>query len=105
MHDITKIIEHIDRLKHIPKVDHRIVSISEDPHSSMADLAQVIRYEQVITANILKVAISSYFGLRRKVDTIQQATPIWGWIIFLPPSRHEFPPLPRILFGLLSITY
>jgi HD-like signal output (HDOD) protein len=78
MHDITKIIDHIDRLKPIPKVAHRIMSIAEDPLSSMADLAAVIKYDQAITANILKVANSPYFGLRRKVDSIQQAITYLG---------------------------
>jgi len=78
MHDIDKIIDHIDRLKPIPKLAHRIMSIADDPLSSMADLAAVIKYDQAITANILKVANSPYFGLRKKVDSIQQAITYLG---------------------------
>ena len=42
MRDITKIIEHVDRLKPIPKVAHKVLMIAEDPLSSMADLAAVM---------------------------------------------------------------
>jgi HD-like signal output (HDOD) protein len=78
MHDVTKIIDHIDRLKPIPKVANKIMSIAEDPLSSMADLAAVIQYDQAITANLLKVANSPYFGLRKKADSIQQAITYLG---------------------------
>jgi len=78
MRDITKIIEHVDRLKPIPKVAHKVLMIAEDPLSSMADLAAVIQYDQAITANILKVSNSPYFGLRKKVDSIQQAITYLG---------------------------
>lgn len=78
MHDIAKIIGQIDRLKPIPQVAHRIMSIAEDPRSSMGDLAKVVQYDQAITANILKVANSPYLGLRRKVDSIQQAITYLG---------------------------
>ena len=78
MTDIKKIIGEIDGLKPIPQVTHKILAIVDDPLSSMADLAEVILYDQAMTANILKMCNSAYFALPRKIDSIQQAITYLG---------------------------
>jgi putative nucleotidyltransferase with HDIG domain len=72
MHDITPVIKKIDRLKPIPPVANKIMSIVEDPESSLSDLSNVITYDSAVTANLLKVANSAYFGRPGKFDSIHQ---------------------------------
>ncbi len=73
MLDITSIIKKIDSLKPIPQVAHKIMSIVEDPESSLPDLSKVIEYDSAVTANLLKVANSAYFGRPGKFNSVHQA--------------------------------
>jgi putative nucleotidyltransferase with HDIG domain len=72
MHDITPVIRKIDSLTPIPQVASKIMSIVEDPESSLSDLSNVITYDSAVTANLLKVANSAYFGKPGKFDSIHQ---------------------------------
>jgi putative nucleotidyltransferase with HDIG domain len=73
MSNINSIIKKIDHLTPIPQVASKVMSIAEDPESSMSDLSNVIIYDTAVTANLLKVVNSAYFGLPEKVDSIHQA--------------------------------
>ncbi len=62
MKDVKSIIKKIDKLKPIPQVAHKIMSIIDDPNSSMSQLTEVISYDQALTANLLRVCNSAYVG-------------------------------------------
>jgi len=78
MKDIKSIIKKIDRLKPIPQVASKVMSIAQDPESSMADLSEIIVYDTALTANLLKIANSAYFGLPGKVDSVHHAIVYMG---------------------------
>jgi putative nucleotidyltransferase with HDIG domain len=73
MSDIKSIIKKIDGLKPIPQVASKVMSIAENPESSMNDLSNVIIYDTAVTANLLKMVNSAYFGLPEKFDSVHQA--------------------------------
>ena len=73
MSDIQSIIKKIDGLKPIPQIASKVMSIAEDPESSMNDLSNVIIYDTAVTANLLKMVNSAYFGLSEKFDSVHQA--------------------------------
>ena len=73
MKDVEKIIREINHLKPMPQVANKVMAIAQNPKSSMGQLAEVITYDHVLTANLLKTCNSSYFGLPRKVDSVHQA--------------------------------
>ncbi|MBW1729240.1 MAG: HDOD domain-containing protein [Deltaproteobacteria bacterium] len=73
MSSINSIIKKIERLTPIPQVTSKVMSIAEDPKSSMYDLSKVIIYDTAVTANLLKLINSAYFGLPEKVDSVHQA--------------------------------
>ncbi|MBW1681450.1 MAG: HDOD domain-containing protein [Deltaproteobacteria bacterium] len=72
------IIKNLDNLKPVPHVLDRLIRIAEDPDSSMADLGQVIEHDPALTANILKVCNSSFFGLSKRVESVRQAVNLLG---------------------------
>ncbi|RZB38361.1 MAG: hypothetical protein SRB2_00109 [Desulfobacteraceae bacterium Eth-SRB2] len=78
MSNLKSIIKKIDRLKPISQVATKVMSIAEDPESSMSDLSKVIIYDTAVTANLLKVANSAYFGLPEKVDSVHQGIVLMG---------------------------
>lgn len=76
--DVEKIILEINHLKPMPQVANKVMAIARNPKSSMQQLAEVITYDQVLTANLLKTCNSTYFGLPRKVDSVHQAIVFMG---------------------------
>ncbi len=78
MSDIKSIIKKIDTLKPVPQVVNKVMAIDQDPDSSMSDLSKVIVYDTAVTANLLKVANSAYFGMSGKIDSVHQAIVYMG---------------------------
>jgi len=73
MKDIKAIIQKIDKLKPMPQVAQKVMSIAQDPQSSMSDLSEIIIYDQALTANLLRVCNSALFGVPKEVESVQQA--------------------------------
>ncbi len=44
------------------------LEIVSNPDSSLTDIVDVIKYDQGMTANLLKTCNSSYFGLRKVIS-------------------------------------
>ena len=78
MTEIQQIVEQIDMLKPIPPVATQILALAEDPDSSMTHIAHLVQHDPALTANLLKLCNSSYFGLPRKVESVKDATVLMG---------------------------
>jgi putative nucleotidyltransferase with HDIG domain len=78
MKDIGDIVKKIDGLKPMPMVTRKVMAIAEDPQGSMSDLAEVIMYDQALTANILRLCNSAPFSLPVEVVSVQQAIAYLG---------------------------
>ena len=69
----SKIGKSLNRLPAFPATVHKVTSLINNPDSSLSELVDVIRLDQAITANILRMCNSAYFGLRHKVDNVHDA--------------------------------
>ena len=78
MTDIKKLIKKIDKLEPISRISQKVLSIIEDPESSASELSEIISYDQAVTANLLKMCNSSYFGLSRQIDSVHHAIVFLG---------------------------
>ncbi|MGD9044261.1 MAG: HDOD domain-containing protein [Desulfobacterales bacterium] len=78
MTNIEDIISTIDTLKPIPPVATQIMALAEDEDSSMSDISDLIVYDPSITASLLKICNSAYFGLARKVESVRDAITLLG---------------------------
>jgi putative nucleotidyltransferase with HDIG domain len=72
------ILDRIDQLAPIPPIATQIMTLAEDPESSLSEIADLIINDPAITANLLKTCNSAYFGLTRKVDSVQDAIALVG---------------------------
>lgn len=70
---ITSILEEIDHLKPVADVAGKVMALLDDPDCGTADLSEIICHEPGLTANVLKLANSSYFGLPGKIEDARQA--------------------------------
>jgi len=78
MTNIEDIISAIDTLKPIPPVATQIMVLAEDEDSSMSDISDLIAYDLSLTASLLKICNSAYFGLSRKVESVRDAITLLG---------------------------
>ena len=78
MTTIQELIKQIKNLKPIPAVANQLLIVVDNPDSSMEDIANVIQYDPVMTANVLKTCNSAYFGLKNPAESIKDAVNMLG---------------------------
>jgi putative nucleotidyltransferase with HDIG domain len=78
MSSFKDIVDRLDQLAPIPPIANQIMALAEDPDSSLSEIADLIINDPAITANLLKTCNSAYFGLTRKVDSVQDAIALVG---------------------------
>lgn len=78
MTNINDIINGIDSLNPIPPVATQIMALAEDENSSTSDIADLIMHDPSITASLLKICNSAFFGLPCKVGSVRDAITLLG---------------------------
>lgn len=63
----------------IPQAAAKILAMLDNPNTSTDEIGAILRYDAGLTANILKLTNSSYFGLPSKVASVRQALVLLGW--------------------------
>lgn len=66
------------KLGSLPIIFHRLVDVVNDSRSSAMDVAEVIGNDTDLSARLLRVVNSAFYGLSSKVDTISRAVAILG---------------------------
>lgn len=72
----------VDRLKDIPTlptVVQKIISIVDSPDTSASDLNKAISTDQALSAKVLKLVNSAFYGFPKKIETLQHAIVILGF--------------------------
>ena len=77
--DPQKIIDKIDDLPTLPRTVLKITELVNDPKSSARDLAGVITDDQVLTARLLKLVNSSFYGFPQRISTVTGAIVLLGF--------------------------
>ena len=77
--DPKKIIAKIDDLPTLPRTVLKITELVNDPKSSAEDIARVITDDQVLTARLLKLVNSSFYGLPQRISTVTGAIVLLGF--------------------------
>ena len=77
--DPQKIIDKIDDLPTLPRTVLKITELVNDPKSSARDLARVITDDQVLTARLLKLVNSSFYGFPQRISTVTAAIVLLGF--------------------------
>jgi putative nucleotidyltransferase with HDIG domain len=63
----------------LPDVVHKILAITGDPRASTRALTEVIERDPALSANLLKLVNSAYFGYSRKVHAVHDAAVLVGY--------------------------
>lgn len=75
LEEVLLLIEHIPPF---PKVAQRVMDLLTDPNTTASQLAEVIQFDAAITANVLKICNAAYFGLPRKVSSLDEGLVVIG---------------------------
>lgn len=78
---MSRVEEVLMMVKHVPpfpKVAQRVMDLLENPDTTAAQLAEVIQFDSAITANVLKICNAAYFGLPRKVSSLDEGLVVIG---------------------------
>lgn len=76
---IREMIGEIDDLPTLPAVVTRIVGMVEDPSNSAEDINALISQDPSLTAKILKLVNSAFYGFSRRISTVTEAVVILGF--------------------------
>ncbi len=76
--EIEKIINGIECLKPVSNASNRIMDIISNPNSSLEDIVHIVKYDQGMTANLLKTCNSAFFSLNREIVSLKQAIAYLG---------------------------
>lgn len=75
---IDQIIGHIETLPRLPDTTVRLVRVISDPTSSLDQIVETIRFDQAVTAEVLRRCNSAATGLTRKVTSIEDSIRFLG---------------------------
>lgn len=79
MTDVKKVINDISDLPTLPDVVAKLNRMISDPRTSAADINDVISRDLALSAKILKLVNSPYYGFSRRITTITYAVVILGF--------------------------
>jgi len=94
----------LDRVKKLPTLSAttaRLAGLIRDEDSNAADFERVIRPDLALTANLLRLVNSAYFGLRCRAESVRQAVTLLGLkrTFEVAASAAFAPAIPRRLPG------
>jgi len=76
---LRKATESVLNLPTLPLVASRMLQMVDDPNVSAGSLGKALSEDQVLTARILKLANSSYYGFPRRISTVNLAVVVLGF--------------------------
>lgn len=63
----------------MPDTSAKLLTMLKDSETSAVQIENVLKYDPGLTANILKLTNSAYFGIPSKVSSVKQAVVLLGW--------------------------
>ena len=96
--DYSELLAKLQDIPTLPVVAMKVNELINDPNSSSADIAEVLKKDQVLTAKILRLVNSSYYAIPGGVADVQRALAFLGFntLAQLVLSLSVFSRLPRI---------
>ena len=77
--ELDLLIQEIAELRPLPTVALRVLEIAESEHFSAHELAQAIGTDAALTAKMLRLANSAYYGFPRRISTVRDAVVLLGF--------------------------
>jgi len=75
---LEKLIDKSGKLGSLPAIVYRVFEVMDDPKSTAAQIGKVINDDPALTARLLKLVNSPFYGFSAKVDTVYRAVALIG---------------------------
>ncbi|MCK4841926.1 MAG: HDOD domain-containing protein [Methylococcales bacterium] len=75
---MNQLFTQVHNVPQVPKVVQILINQFNDPNVDMKDIARNVEKEQVISLKVLRLVNSAYFGLSKKVASIEKAVVVLG---------------------------
>lgn len=76
--ELQSVVGNIESLPSLPRIYNQLVAALSDPEAGIEEVAQIVEQDLAITAKILQLVNSSFFGISREITHIGQATAYLG---------------------------
>ena len=77
--ELDLLVQEIAELRPLPAIALRVLEIAESEHFSAHELAQTISSDPALTAKVLRLANSAYYGFPRRISTVRDAVVLLGF--------------------------
>ncbi|MBF0610481.1 MAG: HDOD domain-containing protein [Magnetococcales bacterium] len=74
----SRLVHMVERMPAFPKSVHRILKLTSDINCAPKEIVGIIDHDPVMTMKLLKLVNSAYFGLSKKVTSINHAVVLLG---------------------------
>jgi len=74
----VKLVKQVHDLLSLPTVCMKVLEVINKAHTTSKDLEKILLQDPPITAHILRMANSPFYGMRSKIDTLSRATSVIG---------------------------
>jgi putative nucleotidyltransferase with HDIG domain len=76
--DQAELLKQTNELPTLPAATVRLATLINDPTAGAPEFVKVIKPDIALTANVLKLSNSAYFGLSREITSVRQAITLLG---------------------------
>lgn len=75
---VEEILKAMERVPAIPAVVTRALELLSDPEVSANEVVNIIQYDPIITADVLRICNSAYLGLKREISSLREGVSYLG---------------------------
>ncbi|MGD2185220.1 MAG: HDOD domain-containing protein [Desulfobacterales bacterium] len=76
---LYRIMLEIEAFPGMPATAAKLLPLLDNPDSTASEIEGILKYDPGLTANILKLTNSAYFGIPTRVSSVKQAIVMLGW--------------------------
>jgi HD-like signal output (HDOD) protein len=88
--EANKIASAIKSFPGMPGTAVKLLGLIDDPAMRVSQIEEILRHDPGLTANVLRLANSAYFGIPSKVGSIRQAVILLGLKRLIPASAPSW---------------
>jgi putative nucleotidyltransferase with HDIG domain len=77
--DLDVVTQSIKDVPALPHVVTKVMDLSQDPNASAQDVSRVLEQDQSMTARVLRLANSAFYGFPRRISSVTDATIYLGF--------------------------
>ncbi len=76
---LYRIMLEVEAFPGMPATAAKLLPLLDNPDSTASEIESMLKYDPGLTANILKLTNSAYFGIPTRVSSLKQAIVLLGW--------------------------